>query len=88
LIVENLNKKYRTLKGEDATFLGSVKPFKVSSHNQRIIIYEGTVIKCWDGAYELSLPPELFSLAFEAGLGAKNSQGFGCVEVWEGKGNK
>ena len=83
LIIENLNKKYRTLRGEDATFSGSVKPFKVSSHNQRIVIYKGTVIKGWDGVYELSLPPELFSLAFEAGLGSKNSQGFGCVEVWE-----
>ncbi|MGB9761857.1 MAG: CRISPR-associated endoribonuclease Cas6 [Caldimicrobium sp.] len=22
-------------------------------------------------------------MAFEAGLGAKNSLGFGCIEVWE-----
>jgi CRISPR/Cas system endoribonuclease Cas6 (RAMP superfamily) len=33
----------------------------------------------------MSLHPELFALAFDAGLGAKNSLGFGCIEVWEGK---
>jgi len=85
LVIENLNKKYRALTGKEASFSGSVKPFKVSSRNQRIVIYKGTVIKGWDGVYELSLPPELFSLAFEAGLGSKNSQGFGCIEVWEGR---
>jgi len=82
LIIENLNKKYRALTGEEASFSGSIKPFKVSSRNQRIVLYKGTVIKGWDGVYELSLPPELFYLAFEAGLGSKNSQGFGCIEVW------
>jgi len=87
LIIENLNKKYRALTGEEASFSGSVKPFKVSSRNQRIVIYKGTVIKGWDGVYELSLPPQLFPLAFEAGLGAKNSQGFGCIEVWQGERN-
>jgi len=85
LIIENLNKKYRALTGKKASFSGSIKPFKVSSRNQRIVLYKGTVIKGWDGVYELSLPPELFYLAFEAGLGSKNSQGFGCIEVWEGR---
>lgn len=83
LILENLNKKYRALTGEKVSFSGSFRPFKVTSRNQRILLYKGTVIKGWDGLYELSLPPPLFSLAFEAGLGSKNSQGFGCIEVWK-----
>ena len=57
-----------------------IKPYKVSKRNERIIIYKDTVIKGWDGLYELKLSPELFQIAFDAGLGAKNSQGFGCVE--------
>jgi CRISPR-associated endoribonuclease Cas6 len=36
--------------------------------------------------FELNLPQELFNMAFETGIGAKNSLGFGCIEVW--KGNK
>lgn len=83
LIIENLNKKLRALTGRTAQE-GSIKPYRVNSRNQRIVIYKNTVIKGWDGVFELTVPPELFSLAFDTGLGAKNSQGFGCIEVWEG----
>ena len=82
LLLENLRRKLRTWSGIDQDG-GSVRPFRVSSRNERIIIYKDTVIKAWDGLYELRLPEELFKIAFEAGLGAKNSQGFGCIEVWE-----
>ncbi|MEM3986959.1 MAG: CRISPR-associated endoribonuclease Cas6, partial [Candidatus Methanomethylicia archaeon] len=85
LIIENLNKKLRTLTGKVVRVKGSIKPYRVSTKNQKVIFYKNTVIKGWDGIFELSLPQELFNLAFETGLGAKNSQGFGCIEVWERK---
>jgi len=81
LIIKNLKRKVRTWLGIEVNG-GSIKPYRVSAKNERIVIYKDTVIKGWDGLYELCLPPELFQMAFEAGLGAKNSQGFGCVEVW------
>ncbi|WP_353685112.1 CRISPR-associated endoribonuclease Cas6 [Thermodesulfovibrio sp. 3907-1M] len=81
LIIDNLNKKMRTLMEKTAQS-GSVKPFRVSSGNQRVVMYKHTVIKGWDGVFELALPPELFALAFDTGLGAKNSLGFGCIELW------
>lgn len=81
LIIENLNKKLRALTGK-TSLEGSVKPYRVNSRNQRIVIYKNTVIKGWDGIFELRLPPELYDLAFDTGLGAKNSQGFGCIEMW------
>ncbi|MCS7281178.1 MAG: CRISPR-associated endoribonuclease Cas6 [Desulfobacterota bacterium] len=80
-LLENLRKKSRTFYGEDIKG-GSIRPYKVSSKNQRILRYKGTIIKGWDGIFELNLPEKLFILAFETGLGAKNSQGFGCIEVW------
>lgn len=83
LIIENLNKKLRTLTGKSVSE-GSIKPYKVNSKNQRIIIFKKTVIKGWDGIFELKVPPELFAIVFDTGVGAKNSQGFGCVEVWDG----
>lgn len=82
LIIENLSKKLRTLKGITLV-KGSIKPYRVNSKNQRVVLYKNTVIKGWDGVFELNLPIELFQLAFDTGLGAKNSQGFGCIEVWE-----
>ncbi|MCS7232093.1 MAG: CRISPR-associated endoribonuclease Cas6 [Elusimicrobiota bacterium] len=81
LLIENLSKKLRALTGKTIS-QGSIKPYKVNSKNQRIILYKNTVIKGWDGVFELRLPIELFPLAFDTGLGAKNSQGFGCVEVY------
>jgi len=81
LIIENLNKKLRALTGK-TSLEGSVKPYRVNSRNQRIVIYKNTVIKGWDGIFELRLTPELYDLAFDTGLGAKNSQGFGCIEMW------
>lgn len=43
--------------------------------------FKGTWIKGWDGVFELDLPGPYFTLAYNAGLGAKNSEGFGMVEV-------
>ncbi len=87
LIIRNLQRKVRTWTGRDIEG-GSVKPYRVSSRNERIVIYKNTVIKGWDGLYQLELPEELFRMAFESGLGSKNSQGFGCIEVWEEKHNE
>lgn len=83
LIIENLSKKLRALTGEEMKE-GSIKPLRVNSRNQKIVFYKGTVIKGWDGIFELRLPQKLFNLAFDTGLGAKNSQGFGCIEVRRG----
>jgi len=60
----------------------SFKPFRVRPQDQKIITYRGTVIKGWLGHYELSGVPEGYmELFYDTGLGAKNAQGFGMVEV-------
>jgi CRISPR-associated endoribonuclease Cas6 len=84
LLLQNLKRKARIWFGEEIEG-GSIKPYKVSKKDERILNYDGYVIKGWDGIFELSLPPKLYQMAFEAGLGAKNSQGFGCVEIYEKK---
>ncbi len=40
-------------------------------------------IKGWEGTFLLEGPAELLQLALDAGLGAKNSSGWGCVELAE-----
>lgn len=50
--------------------------------------YRETVIKGWTGIYELDLPEPFFYLAYDAGLGSKNSQGFGMLKVVEDKNNR
>jgi len=58
-----------------------IEPIKVRSKDEKIVLYKGFVIKGWMGVYRLRGEPELLKLAYEAGLGGKNSQGFGMFEV-------
>jgi len=50
----------------------------------RIINYKGTYIKAYAGIYWLIGNPDLIKVAYDTGLGSKNSQGFGCWEVVRG----
>ncbi|MFY9273013.1 MAG: CRISPR-associated endoribonuclease Cas6, partial [Thermacetogeniaceae bacterium] len=54
---------------------------KVSNKDAKIIYYRDFVIKGWLGIYEIEGDPRLLKLAYSAGLGAKNSQGFGMIDV-------
>ena len=84
LVLENLRRKIRTWTGEDIPSDGaSFRPVKVSNRNLVVARYKGTIVKGWTGIYELDAPEPYFRMALDAGLGAKNSQGFGFVEVWE-----
>ena len=84
-ILDNLKRKWIALhKTKDAPSLEGayIKPKKVTNRNQVIAIFkEQTVIKGWTGVYELNLPEPYFYLAYDSGLGSKNSQGFGMFEV-------
>jgi len=79
-LVENLEKKALVWYKENIKG-GQIKFIKLTHKSERIIIYKNTIIKGWDGIFELNLPEKLFKLAFLTGLGAKNSIGFGCIEV-------
>lgn len=84
LVLANLRRKVRIWTGVDMPDNGaSIHPRRVMAQNHHVVFYKGTVIKAWSGLYELRLPEEYFRMALDAGLGAKNSQGFGCVGVWE-----
>jgi CRISPR-associated endoribonuclease Cas6 len=84
LLVRNLQRKWRALTGEEVPVDGaSVQPWRVSNRNHHVVTYKGTVIKAWSGIYEAHLPEPLFRMALDAGLGSKNSQGFGCVGVYQ-----
>lgn len=77
--------------GEDAAAAGGegavsgargtlrIRPLRVSPRAKRLERYKGTWIEGWVGDFLLEGPAELLRLALEAGLGAKNSQGFGYV---------
>ncbi len=86
-VLENLIRKARALKWPEAQIESladgnaHIRPVRVSNRDQKIMKYRDTVIKGWSGIYELDLPEPFLLLAYDAGLGSKNSQGFGMVEV-------
>jgi len=48
-----------------------------------LINYKNTIIKGYSGKMVVTGPIELLQMAVDAGLGSKNGQGFGCVELCE-----
>lgn len=77
LVVENLKKKV-TAFGQDASdSTMEIRP--VGRTRQKVITYKGFVIKGSEGIFKLKGSEDMLSMALNAGLGAKNSQGFGCV---------
>lgn len=79
LVNSNIKKKYLLLSGENnITSDLDIEPLMVK---EVVVIYKGTVIKGWMGRFSLSGSKVLVETAYEAGLGAKNSQGFGMFEV-------
>lgn len=58
-----------------------ISPLRIRPQDRKVTYYRDTVIEAWMGTYRLELPPALLELALDTGLGSKNSQGFGMVEV-------
>lgn len=80
LVKENLNKKYQALYGE-ALPKGEIRIKPLHQPKLRIIKYKNFIIKGYSGLFSMSGPASLLQVAIDAGLGAKNSMGFGCGEL-------
>lgn len=83
-VENNLRKKYMALYGIEAPY-GEVKVKKLGQIRLHVMKYKDTVIKGYSGKLVLTGPKELLQMGVDAGIGSKNSQGFGCVEVVGGR---
>jgi CRISPR-associated endoribonuclease Cas6 len=90
LIKRNLLKKYAVVNklNECPSFDFSITPERISNRNEHIVLYKRTVIKGWSGVYRIKGNLDLIKLAFDCGMGAKNSQGFGMIEKYEMRGRE
>jgi CRISPR-associated endoribonuclease Cas6 len=79
LVGNNLRKKYMAFYGQEAP-AGEVRVRTSGPVRLHVLDYKGTVVKGYSGKLILTGPVELLQMAVEAGLGSKNSQGFGCLE--------
>lgn len=80
LIQANLHRKYKAFYAEEPPE-GKISIKPLGLQRMKIIKYKNYVIKGYAGKLELTGPIPLLQLAVDGGLGSKNSQGFGCVEL-------
>lgn len=84
VLKENLVNKYKAIHGhkpEEDEF--KIKLLETKKPKSSSINYQGHIIKGWNGEFLIEGAPELLQIAYDTGLGLKNSQGFGCIEVKE-----
>jgi CRISPR-associated endoribonuclease Cas6 len=86
LIEENAKKKYFLIYEKEPDNLHlCIKPYRFNpKENHSVIFFKRTPIEGWTGIYELWGNPELIMTTYDAGLGSKNSEGFGMWKVWRG----
>ncbi|WP_221040635.1 CRISPR-associated endoribonuclease Cas6 [Gelria sp. Kuro-4] len=56
----------------------ALKSVRVRSSDQKVLYFKDTVVKGWLGQYVFEGDPAMLQVALDCGIGAKNSQGFGC----------
>ncbi|NLJ37173.1 MAG: CRISPR-associated endoribonuclease Cas6 [Candidatus Atribacteria bacterium] len=81
---DNLLKKLTLISSDtnpSQDYQFQITPLLVNKNHEKIIFYKQTVIHGWMGQYQVSGSPELIRVAYSAGLGCKNSAGFGCFEI-------
>ncbi len=80
LILNNLKNKYKAFYNKDAP-CGNFQIKCLHQPKMSVMSYKQTIIKGYSGDFLLSGPIPLLQIAVDSGLGSKNSQGFGCVEL-------
>lgn len=82
LINLNMKKKWKSLYKKESPYGNIIiKPMFDTNKKERIRYFKNTLIKGWTGMFELTGEPELLQFALNVGLGDRNSQGYGMVEV-------
>lgn len=83
----NLSKKANILNLETEDDF-SIEPLDFNERNSTVTFYKNFMVKGWNGKFRLTGGKKMLELALSAGLGAKNSQGFGLtvleeVKMWD-----
>lgn len=80
-IQDNFLRKYKAYYGIWPDSEIYIEPYKVSDRDKYVTAYKNFYITGWRGYYVLSGERQYLNFLYQAGLGAKNSQGFGMFEV-------
>lgn len=84
MMTENLKKKYQAVSQmplPEVLKNAVVHIEAVGQGRMHVLRYKGFIIKGYMGVLKLTGPQALLQTALDCGLGGKNSQGFGCIEI-------
>ena len=86
LLTENLRKKATIARAEGASSV-RVLPHPESNYRKVVALYKGYPVEGWKGKFLIEGSPEAIGVALSAGIGDRNSQGFGMI-IMEGENKK
>lgn len=79
LIKENIRKKFEIIKAKSLeSFEFDIKPLR---YKKVLDKYKNFTIEGYEGEFILNIDPYILNVVYDSGLGAKNSQGFGMIEI-------
>jgi CRISPR-associated endoribonuclease Cas6 len=85
MVDENLRRKWFALFKKECPYHLNIKPLFRGNSNERIFYFgvdeRKTLIKGWKGKYRIEGHPSFLEFALASGLGSKNTNGCGLVEV-------
>jgi len=82
LITKNLIHKFQLIYSHKILPEESIE-LKANRLQLNIVNYKNFIIKGYSGYFNIKGPAELLQLALNAGLGSKNSQGLGYIEIFK-----
>jgi CRISPR-associated endoribonuclease Cas6 len=84
LLSENLRKKAKIAGVKDLASI-KISPHPESSYKKAVVLYKGYPVEAWKGRFIIEGPKEAIKIALSAGIGDRNSQGFGMIVVERGE---
>lgn len=84
IVTANLRKKYEAFYNRQPP-PGEVSARPLDRPRLHVTYFKGIVVKGYTCRLRLAGPRELLQMALDAGLGSKNAQGYGCVEMFGGR---
>ena len=80
-IVSNARRKWISAYGNDEGFRLKIYPANGTRFIKRATVFKSTYITAWHGSFVLEGEPRVLDFLYRAGIGSKNSQGFGMLEL-------
>lgn len=81
ILSENLERKAKIIFGQDYSCNRALLLEPLSTSKSKLLKIKDTDVRAWMMSGRISGPAELLQLAYDAGLGERNTQGFGMIDL-------